>query len=317
MSAVVTRPTGVRTKSTLKERWANFVFEVKKNKISYLFLAPFMTLFFVFTVLPVLLSIVLSFTYFNMLEWPTWIGWTNYVRLFLADDIFLIAVQNTLVFAAITGPASYMLCLLFAWFINELQPKLRAFLTLLFYAPSISANAYMVWQIMFSGDSVGYINGQLLYWGIIERPIQWLVDPTYMMTIVIIVVLWMSLGTSFLVFIAGLQGIDNSLYEAAAIDGIRNRWQELWFVTLPVMRPYMMFGAIMAITQSFTAAGQITALTGFPPTDYATWTVMQHLQDYGFTRYEMGYASAIAFLLFATMVITQKIVQRLLQRIGQ
>ena len=153
MSAVVTRPTGVRTKSTLKERWANFVFEVKKNKISYLFLAPFMTLFFVFTVLPVLLSIVLSFTYFNMLEWPTWIGWTNYVRLFLADDIFLIAVQNTLVFAAITGPASYMLCLLFAWFINELQPKLRAFLTLLFYAPSISANAYMVWQIMFSGDS--------------------------------------------------------------------------------------------------------------------------------------------------------------------
>jgi len=291
--------------------------EMKKNKASYLFLTPFGIVFFVFTILPVLISIVLSFTYFNMLEWPTFTGWENYIRLFLEDDIFLIAIQNTLFFAAITGPLSYIACFIFAWFINELQPKLRSFLTLLFYAPAISGNAFLVWQIFFSGDSYGYLNGFLMYWGLIDTPIIWLQDTRYMMTIVIIVVLWMSLSTSFLVFIGGLQGIDTKMFEAGAIDGIRNRWQELWYITLPAMRPYLMFGAIMAITGSFTAAGHITALVGFPSTDYAVHTVVQHLQDYGMTRFEMGYASAIAFLLFFAMVTTQKIVQRLLDKIGE
>lgn len=170
---------------------------------------------------------------------------------------------------------------------------------------------------MFSGDTVGLINGWLLYYGIIQRPIQWLVDPRYMMAVVIIVVLWMSLGTSFLVFIAGLQGIDEKLYEAGAIDGIRNRWQELWYLTLPTMRGYLMFGAIMAITGSFTAANEITRLVGFPSTDYAAHTIMQHLHDYGSIRFEMGYASAIAVILFVAMVVTQRVVQGLLNKVGE
>ena len=290
--------------------------EMKENKLSYLFLTPFGLVFFMFTILPVLISVVLGFTYFNMLQMPQWVGFDNYIRLFLEDDIFLIAVQNTLFFAAITGPLSYIACFVFAWFINELQPKIRAFLTLLFYAPSISGNAFLIWRIMFSGDMYGYLNGFLLYWGLIDSPIIWLQDTTYMMTVVIIVVLWMSLGTSFLVFIAGLQGIDEKMYEAGAIDGIRNRWQELWHLTLPAMRGYLMFGAIMAITQSFAAAGRITALVGFPSTDYAVHTVVQHLQDYGTIRFEMGYASAIAFLLFLTMVTVQRTIKRLLAKIG-
>lgn len=289
---------------------------LKQSKVSYAFIAPFGLLFIVFTVFPVLLSIILSFTYFNMLEWPSWVGWSNYIRLFLADDVFLIAVKNTLLFAVITGPLSYLMCFLFAWFINELQPKLRAFLTLLFYAPSISGNVYIVWLLLFSGDTYGYINAQLMNLGIIDRPMQWLINPDWMMPIVIVVTLWMSLGTSFLVFIAGLQGVSRSLYEAGAIDGIRNRWQELWFLTIPAMRSYMMFGAIMAITQSFQAASTIQQLTGPTPTDYATWTVMQHLMDYGNVRYEMGYASAIAVILFFVMVGTQKFVQRMLSKVG-
>ena len=304
---------------SVKESWRDKMHrtweEMKENKQSYAFIAPFGVIFFVFTVFPVILSVVLSFTYFNMIEWPQWVGWDNYIRLFLEDDIFLIAVKNTMFFAAITGPGSYIACFIFAWFINELQPKIRAFLTLLFYAPSISGNAFMIWKIMFSGDMYGYLNGFLLYWGLIDKPILWLKNPKYMMTCVIIVVLWMSLGTSFLVFIAGLQGIDEKMYEAGAIDGIRNRWQELWHITLPAMRGYLMFGAIMAITQSFAAAGKITRLVGFPSTDYAVHTVVQHLQDYGNLRYEMGYASAIAFLLFATMVTVQRIVQRLLNKL--
>ena len=248
-----------------------------------------------------------------MVQPPSWSG-GNYLTLFLEDEIFLIAVKNTLFFAAITGPVSYILCFVFAWLINELKPKLRAFLTLLFYAPSISANAFMIWTVMFSGDAYGYINGILLYWGIIDKPIQWLQDPTYMMGIVILVVLWMSLGVSFLTFIAGLQGIDNTLYEAGAIDGVRNRWQELWYITLP-MKNHLMFGAIISITNSFAAAGQLQALTGATPTDWATWTIMQHVNDYGYVRYEMGYASAMAVLLFITMVVVQRLVQRLLAKL--
>ncbi len=316
MSSVVTNTTKGNPKGVFKERLSQFSERLKQDRVSYAFIAPFGILFFAFTVFPVALSIILSFTYFNMLQWPTWVGWENYIRLFLADDIFLVAVKNTLFFAAITGPFSYVMCFIFAWFINELQPKIRAFMTLLFYAPSISGNAFLIWNIIFSGDTYGYVNGFLVYWGIVDRPIQFLVDPTYMMTIVIIVVLWMSLGTSFLVFIAGLQGISSSLYEAGALDGIRNRWQELWFLTIPAMRGYMMFGAIISITTSFAAAGQLTALTGPTPTDYATWTVMQHLQDYGYIRYEMGYAAAIAVLLFLTMVSMQKLVQRMLNKIG-
>ncbi len=294
-----------------------FWLDIKRDKEQYLFLAPFTIVFFTFTVVPVLLSIVLSFTNFNMLQIPIWVGIDNYIRMFLEDDIFLIAVKNTLVFSAVTGPLSYMLCFVIAWLINELTPKVRAFLTLLFYAPSISGNAYMMWTLLFSGDMYGYINGFLLKYNVINKPIQWLIDPDYMMSIVIIVTLWMSLGTSFLVFIAGLQGIDPKLYEAAAIDGIKNRWQELWYITLPAMRGYLMFGAIIAITNSFAAAGQITALVGFPSTDYAVHTVMQHIQDYGTIRYEMGYASAMAVVLFFSMVLTQRIVQRLLAKVGE
>lgn len=298
-----------------KHRLADLWTQIKANKTSYFFIAPFGILFFAFTVLPVLVAMGLSFTYYNMLEPPKWVGWQNYLRLFLADDVFLIAVRNTFVFAAITGPLSYFACLIFAWFINELPPKLRAFMTLLFYAPSLSGNAFLIWTIMFSGDAYGYVNGFLLYWGIIDQPIQWLIDPQWMLTIVILVVLWLSLGTSFLVFIAGLQGIDKSLYEAGAVDGLRNRWQELFYITIPAMRPQLMFGAIISITTSFAAAEQIVPLVGFPSTDYAAHTVVTHLLDYGNIRFEMGYASSIAVVLFVAMMLTQQIVQRLLRNL--
>jgi len=290
--------------------------ELKENRIPYLFVTPFLLVFAVFVVAPILIAVGLSFTYFNMIEPPRWVGWSNYLALFLEDYVFLIAVKNTLLFAAITGPLSYALCFVFAWLINELKPKIRAVLTLLFYAPSISANAFMIWTVLFSGDAYGYINGLLLDLGIIDKPVQWLVDPQWMMPIVIVVVLWMSLGVSFLTFIAGLQGIDNIYFEAGAIDGIRNRWQELWYITLPMMKNHLMFGAIISITNSFAAADQIQALTGNAPTDWATWTIVQHINDYGYVRYEMGYASAMAVLLFITMVLVQRLVQRLLRSIG-
>jgi multiple sugar transport system permease protein len=280
-------------------------------------LAPFFVLFFFFTVLPVIISVGFSFTYFNMLEMPQFIGWNNYLKLLLEDDIFLIAFKNTLIFALVTGPTSYFLCLLFAWIINEFKGRTRAFLTLIFYAPSISGQAFLIWTRILSGDRYGYLNGFLLEMGFLDEAIFWITTEKYVMPILIIVQLWLSLGHSFLAFIAGLQTIDKSLYEAAAIDGIKNRWQELWFVTLPAMKPQLMFGAVMQITNAFAVSDISIQLVGNPSVNYAGSTIVTHLLDYsGGVRFEMGYASAIATLLFILMIGTNKIVQRILRRVG-
>lgn len=288
----------------------------KRTATSYAFVLPYFLCFCLFTITPVVLSIFFSFTSFNILEAPDFIGLENYIRMFFKDSIFLIALKNTLLIAIVTGPGGYLLSLLMAWFINELTPKVRAFVTLIFYAPTISGNVYMIWSLLFSGDSYGYINSTLIRLGVIQAPIQFLKDTQYMMPIVIGVSLWMSLGSGFLAFIAGFQGVDKSYYEAAAMDGIKNRWQELWFVTLPMMRNQMMFSAVMSITSAFNVGAVITGLFGFPSTDYAVHTIMNHLEDYGNTRFEMGYASAIATFLFIIMVGANLVVRRLVAKVG-
>lgn len=290
--------------------------EIKRNRAAYAMIAPFVLIFFIFTVLPVIVSIVLSFTDFNMLQTPHIVGVDNYITLFLDDDVFLIAVKNTFIFAAIVGPASYLISFISAWFINELPPKIRALVTLIFYSPSISGGAYLMWKIVFSGDSYGYANAILIDLGIISMPIQWFENADYVMPLCIVVALWTSLGTAFLSFIAGFQGVDHSLYEAGAVDGIKNRWQELWYVTLPTMRPQLMFGAIMSITQSFGFGAVVTALAGFPSVDYAAHTIMHHLDDYGSTRWEVGYASAIATVLFVIMYGANALVKKFLSKVG-
>ncbi len=291
--------------------------EISRSRSSYLMMAPYFVLFFLFTVLPVLMSVGLSFTYWNILEAPTFVGWQNYIKLLLNDDIFLISLKNTLIFAVVTGPISYMLCLLFAWIINEFGRKMRSFLTLIFYAPSICGNAYVVWNLILSGDRYGYLNGILLNLGVINNAILWMQTETYVLPILIVVQLWLSLGTGFLSFIAGLQTVDTNMYEAAALDGVKNRWQELWYVTLPAMKPQLMFGAVMQITQSFAVSGISTSLAGNPSVNYAGATIVTHLLDYGSTRLDMGYASAIATILFLLMVGTNKLVQKLLGRVGE
>ena len=278
--------------------------------------APYMLIFCCFTVIPVALSIILSFTDFNMLEMPNPVWFENYIRLFLDDDIFIIAAKNTLIFAVIVGPVSYIMSLLIAWFINELSPKIRAIVTLIFYAPSISGQVYLVWLTLFSADTYGWANAWLMKFGIINEPIAWFQNASYVMPLCIIVALWTSLGTAFLGFIAGLQGVDKAQFEAGAVDGIRNRWQELWYITLPNIKPQMMFGAVMSITQSFGFGGVVTALCGFPSVDYAAHTIVHHLEDYGGQRFEIGYSSTIAVVLFVVMVGSNALVKKLLSKVG-
>ncbi|MBQ9307739.1 MAG: sugar ABC transporter permease [Clostridia bacterium] len=290
--------------------------KAKRMKICYLFLLPYALLFCTFFILPILTSIYYSFTYYNILEPAKFIGFQNYVNLFLQDEVFLTAVKNTLVIAVITGPIGYILSFLFAWFINELPKWLRTLAVVVFYAPSIAGNAFYIFSIIFRGDAYGYLNSILLQFGLIDAPILWLTDPNYMLKVIIIVILWMSMGTGFLSFVAGLQGVDRSMYEAGYVDGIRNRWQELYYITLPSMKPMLLFGAVMSITSAFNVCDVPRALAGYPSTDYAARTIVTHLFDYGFSRFEMGYASAIATTLFLLMILCNKAIQSMLRRIG-
>ncbi len=300
----------------VKKSKTSLLSSIKKNRASYIMLAPYTILFIVFIIIPVFSSVLLSFTSFNMLQVPKFVGFQNYIRMFLDDDIFIIAIRNTLVFAVITGPLGYILSFVFAWFINEFRPKVRAVLTLIFYAPSLAGNVYFIWMYIFSSDSYGFINGKLMSLGLIRDSIQWLTDPKYNITVCIIVMLWLSMGAGFLAFVAGFQTINKDYYEAAAIDGIKNRWQELWYITLPQMKPQLLFGAVMSISGAFAVGYQNMALTGFPSTDYSTHTILLHMLDYGTIRFEMGYASAIAVILFAMMQLSWKGINKLLNKMA-
>ena len=288
----------------------------RQDRTAWLFMAPFLLLFSVFVLIPVAASMALSFTSFDMLQTPKWVFLDNYRRLFLEDDVFLIAVKNTFFFAVITGPLGYLLSFVMAWFINELNRGVRSVLTLFMYAPSLAGNVYFIWLYIFSGDSKGMINSLLLRMGLITSPVQFLTDSRYNFAIVVLVMIWLSLGTGFLSFIAGFQGVDKTYFEAAALDGVRNRFQELWYITLPQMVPQLMFGAVMSISAAFAVGYQCQALTGFPSSNYSTHTVLLHMLDYGTSRFEMGYACTVAVVLFAVMVLTWALVNFLLRKLS-
>ena len=300
---------GKHERMPLRETW-------RQHKEKYLLILPFFILFIVFTFIPVVTSIVLSFTSFNLFEFPKFVGLDNYINLIAFDSVFLIAIKNTMLFAIVTGPVSYLLCFMLAWIINELPPKVRAVMTLIFYAPSISGGAYMIWKLIFSSDAYGFANAILLKLGFIQSPMLWFETKDYIMPILIVVQLWLSIGVSFLAFIAGFQNVDKTLYEAGAVDGVKNRWQELWFITLPQMKSQLMFGAVMQITGSLSVSGISIDLVGFPSVDYAGHTILTHLHDYGNLRYEMGYACAIATILFFMMLFINIIVQKLLRKVA-
>ena len=287
--------------------------QISADRDSYIMMLPFLLFFLIFTVIPILAAVVLSFTDFNMLEFPSFIGWENYSRLFMEDEVFLKALKNTLILALINGPLGYIVAFFVAWLINELNSKIRVIVTLIFYAPSISGNIYFIWKFLFSGDAYGYINGFLLKMGIINEPILWLSDPDTALIVIVVIQFWTSLGVSFLAFIAGFQSVDKAQYEAGAIDGIKNRFQELWHITIPNMKHMLLFGAVMQIANMFSV-GQVTQeLTGgYLSIEGSTLTIINHMTDYGTVRYEMGYASAVAVVLFLLVWATKKIVFKLL-----
>ncbi len=292
----------------------SFLESLKSKSYCYIMMAPFMILFFVFTVIPVLSAVVLSFTDFNLLQKPDFVGFSNYFRLFLNDDIFMVSLKNTFLFAIIIGPVGYILSFVIAWFINELGASARSFITLIMYAPALVGNAFVIWAYIFSSDSRGLLNTALEQLGIIRTPILWTTNVKYNFTVCVIVSLWMSFGTGFLSFVASFKTLERSYFEAAAIDGLSNRWQELAYVTFPQMGPQLLFGAVMSISNAFAVGSIPATLTGNPSTNYSTHTLVLHISDYGTTRFEMGYASAIAVVLFALMILSLKLINSLLRK---
>lgn len=285
--------------------------------VSYIMIAPFLVLFFMFTVLPVFSSIGLSFFNYDMISLPKFAGLSNYLRMIRGDEVFTKAVVNTMKFAVITGPLSFLLAYLLAWLINEFNHVLRTVLTFIFYAPVLIGNTVFIWQVAFSSDSFGYANSILISLGIITEPISWFKNTNYNLWILIIVQLWTSMGISFLADIAGLQNINPELYEAGALDGIKNRWYELWYITLPSMKSILLFGAVMQIQATFSIGPVITALAGYPSVNNSVDTIVAHLYDVGTVRYEMGYAAAISTFLFVLMLLTRLLVGKILDFLGK
>ena len=289
----------------------------RDNLPCYLMLAPFAILFILFLILPIIATVVLSLFDFDMLSFPKFIGFSNYFRMLFDDEVFVTTIKNTLVFAVITGPAGFALSFVLAWFLNEFKPLTRTVLSFMFYCPALVGNAYYIWQIAFSNDSYGYVNSLLLSLGFLTEPINWLKDERFVMPIIVIVQLWMSMGVSFLANISGLQNVNGEMYEAGAIDGIRNRWQELWYITLPSMQHMLLFSAVMQIASTFSVSQLPMDLAGYPSVNNSVDTIVSYLSDAGTVRYEMGYACAISVLLFAIMLITRGLVTKLIAKVGK
>ncbi len=283
----------------------------------YLILLPFLLAFFIFNMLPVLASMVLSFFDYDMVSSPLFIGFGNYIRMFTADRTFFKVVGTTLKFALIVGPGGYLLAFLLAWMINEFPRTIRVLLTFVFYVPSLVGNALYIWQVMFSGDSYAYVNNILLSFGFITEPIQWFQNTSYNFFVIVLVQLWMSMGISFLANISGLQNVNTELYEAGAIDGIRTRWHELWYITLPSMKTILLFSAVMQIQAAFSISTLIKTLAGYPSVNNSVDTLVSYIEDVATSRYEMGYAAALSVFLFVVVIAFRYGIGAILNLIGK
>lgn len=283
----------------------------RESMSAFLLILPYAAIFLLFVAIPIAVAIYLSFTYFNVIEKPRFVGFLNYINLLTQDEVFLkYVVPNTVKYALLVGPGGYILAFLTAWMLAQIQPIPRTIMALILYMPSMVGGVFtsVIWRTLFSGDEAGYINAILLKSDLIDTPIQFLISPKYIMIIMIIVSLWSSMGIGFLAMLAGILNADEEIYEAAYIDGIRNRFQEIIYITIPTMKPQMLFGAVMAIVGAFNAGSIGVQLSGSNPTPQnAGQLIINHIEDYGFQRYEMGYASAISVALLLLVAIFSKI----------
>lgn len=285
-------------------------FNKENNRLGYVFLLPYGILFLIFILVPVLLAVILSFTNFNAVSFPDWVGMPNYITLLTGDSVFMKHVlPNTIVYSIVVGIGGFALSFLLAYALCNLTAPLRTVFSLILYSPSLTSGVAMtvLWRVIFSGDQTGLLNSWLISLGVINEPVIWLSDQRMVLPIVLIIGLWSSMGIGFLSLIAGILGTNEELYEAGAIDGIKNRFQEVIYITIPQMKPQMYFAAVMAVVGAFQNGAVSTMLTGNPSPGYAAQLMVNHIEDYGFLRYEMGYAAAVSVVLLLFIQLFTKL----------
>lgn len=290
--------------------------KTKRNiNTSYFFILPYALMFFTFVVVLIAISMLLSLTYFDTINFPQFIGFRNYVNLFTQDSEFMqYAFPTTIKYALIVGPGGYVLSFMLAWMLAQLPKRLRTVLAIIIYSPALTSGALMAvgWRVLFSGDNRGYLNYLFLNLGLINEPLQFLQDANIVFGIMVFVGLWSSMGIGFLAMLSGILNINREMYEAAYIDGLRNRFQEIIYITIPSMKPQMLFGAVMTIVGTFNASGIASAITNaYPPPQYAGWLIVDHMNDYAFTKLEMGYASALSVILLVFCLLLNRLSYRL------
>ncbi len=285
------------------------------NMRSFLLLLPYALLFFTFILLPIIIAMGLSLTYFDVINTPKFAGMNNFITLITGDEVFMkYVLPNTILYAIVVGVGGYVLSFLMAWILAQVTPRFRTVYALAMYTPSMVGQLMIqvIWKMIFSGDQQGLANAYLQKFGIINQPIQWLISSDYFMQIMIFVSLWSSMGIGFLSMLSGIMNIDQELYEAAYVDGIKNRAQEIIYITIPSMKPQMLFGAVMAIVNAFNMGWIGVALAGANPTpDYSGQLIANHIDDFAYVRYEMGYAAAISVALLCLVWVCSKVANAL------
>mgnify|MGYP004662299341 CR=1 FL=1 len=280
----------------------------------WLFMAPFLIPLIVFGIIPVIYSLCMSLFSYNLYEPAVFVGLDNFRSLLLEDEEFGKAVKNTLIYAFTVTPIVFLLNFILAWVINSFKRGLRNLLVVLFYIPQMTTGTAMtvIWLYVFSGDRYGVLNYLLTSLGWISAPIQWTTDTGILFGVVIFIGIMMGSGMSFLTFVAAFQALPADMYEAGRIDGIRSSFQELIYLTMPQMKPQLLFSAITSSVAAFAIADIPAQVAGFPSPDYAAHTIALHMRDYGFTRFEIGYASAISVILFALTFATGFVLRKVL-----
>lgn len=294
-----------------RQRPRNFLTEYAH----WVLLFPFLVLFLTLIILPILCAIGLSFTDYNGMETPDFTFLDNYIRIFSKDSVFMQKIlPNTIIYAVLVGPGGFILAFFMAWLLSQLKPVPRTILAVILYLPSMTVGVTVstVWAVIFSGDRTGYLNSLLLQLNLIQSPITWLQNEDTLMPIMILVALWSSMGIGFLSILSGIMNVNKDLYEAARLDGVKNRVQEALYVTIPSIRPQLLFGAVMAVVNAFNSAGLGVALSGSNPTPgYAGSIIVNHIDDFGFIRYEMGYAAALSVVLLLIISLASKVAHKL------
>ncbi|MGB2629718.1 MAG: sugar ABC transporter permease [Candidatus Omnitrophota bacterium] len=277
-----------------------FLQKLNKQKISYLFIALPALLFFVFQLAPVVISFFWSFTDYDVVHAPTCVGLANYKNILFNDPLFWKAMGNTVLYVIGVVPIGVCVSLLLAVAIDQ-KIKFKNFFKSIFFLPTVTAivAVSVIWKWLYAGEKYGLFNYFIMKLGF--NPVDWLSSPTWTLPSIMIMSIWAGLGYNMILFLAGLQTIPHVMYEAAEIDGA-GFWKKFFNITLPLLKPTIVFVAIMSFIFSFQVFEQVYIMTGgqggIGGVLNSALTIAAYLYDKGFQKFEMGYASALAYIIF-------------------